>query len=44
MDYAKTCRRRPHHPSIRFCQNAGNVAQPFHDLARFNRDFRNAIL
>ena len=33
----------PHHASIRLRDNAGHFAKPFHDAARFNRDFGNAL-
>ena len=43
MKYNKTDVRDPHHASIRLRDDAGHFAKPFHDAARLNRDFGNAL-
>src|SRR5437879_1605955 len=44
MNHNKTRRDGPNHATIVLCENTGNVAEPVHDLAGLDGDFRNAFL
>ena len=44
MKYEQPYRSDPHHAAIGPGENVGELLQPFHDVARLNRDFANALL